>query len=210
MRKFGPFPPTSDRPVRQNALCPVCGSLERHRLFLTFVKEKTDLFDGRPKRLLHVAPEPHLRRWLKQVPNLHYTSLDISTERHPAVVADLTQLSFPDRTFDVVLCSHVLEHVPDDRSAMRELKRVLKGWAILQVPLRSGPTYENAAITTSAERLEHFGQEDHVRVYGDDYRDRLREAGFSVTVSPFARQTLDAGRQRRLGVMPQEDIYLCS
>lgn len=209
VRGFGPYPTTSDRPVRQNALCPVCGSLERHRLILTFVKEMTDLCDGRPKRLLHVAPEPHLRAWLSRVPNLHYTSLDITTSRRPRVVADLTRLAFVDGSFDVIFCSHVLEHVPDDRQAMQELRRVLKGWAILQVPLRKGPTHEDPAITSPADRLAHFGQEDHVRFYGDDYPDRLRQAGFAVKIAAFA-EGLDQSRQRRLGVRTGEDIYLCS
>ena len=96
---------------------------------------------------------------------------------------DIMDIQYPDESFDVIYCSHVLEHVPDDRKAMREFRRVLKrgGWAILLVPITAGKTHEDPSITEPAERLRVFGQEDHVRIYGPDYVDRLREAGFAVT-----------------------------
>jgi ubiquinone/menaquinone biosynthesis C-methylase UbiE len=102
----------------------------------------------------------------------------------PAMVKmDITNIQFPDETFDVVYCSHVLEHVPDDRKAMREFYRVLKsnGWAVLLVPIIVEKTFEDPSIDKPKDRLRLFGQSDHVRKYGRDYVDRLRESGFSVS-----------------------------
>ena len=103
------------------------------------------------------------------------------------VKMDITGIEYPDESFDVIYCSHVLEHVPDDRKAMREFHRVLKrdGWAILLVPINADATYEDASIVEPQDRLREFGQEDHVRIYGPDYVDRLTEAGFWVeTMTP--------------------------
>jgi ubiquinone/menaquinone biosynthesis C-methylase UbiE len=99
------------------------------------------------------------------------------------VKGDLTALPFEDERFDVVFCNHVLEHIADDLTAMRELYRVLKpgGWGIVQVPMKADllETYEDLSITTTAEREKHFGQYDHVRWYGrEDYFTRLAQAGF--------------------------------
>jgi SAM-dependent methyltransferase len=98
---------------------------------------------------------------------------------------DITNIDYPDQSFDVIYCSHVLEHVQDDRKAMREFYRVLKttGWAILLVPITAEKTLEDPSLVGPEERLRVFGQADHVRRYGPDYVDRLREAGFSVQVT---------------------------
>ncbi|MBK7751686.1 MAG: methyltransferase domain-containing protein [Flavobacteriales bacterium] len=104
---------------------------------------------------------------------------------------DITALDFPDDHFDLIICSHVLEHVPEDRTAMRELCRVLRpgGTAILLVPMSDRPTTdEDPSVTDPQERFRRFGQTDHVRLYGRDYMDRLREAGFIVTVDDMAAQ----------------------
>jgi SAM-dependent methyltransferase len=98
---------------------------------------------------------------------------------------DITEIDFPDESFDVVYCSHVLEHVPDDRKALAEIRRVLKpdGWAILLVPIDAAETIEDPSITDPGERLRLFGQGDHVRRYGPDYVERLHQAGFDVAVT---------------------------
>ena len=123
---------------------------------------------------------------------------------------DITDLRFPGQTFDVIYCSHVLEHVPDDRRAMAELYRVLKpgGWAILQVPLAAGETFEDPAVISRADRKRLFGQHNHVRQYGADYKDRLTGAGFAVSVDGFVR---DLGEQDlgRYGLAESEDVYYC-
>jgi hypothetical protein len=168
---------------RPDARCPVCGSLERHRMAWPFLRQRTDLFEPRPRRLLHIAPEPVLEAKLRRLAHLDYLSADLSDPR-AMVRMDITDIQFPDGSFDVIFCSHVLEHVPDDRAAMREIRRVLKadGWAIIQVPVIDGPTYEDLSITDPAERERLFGQSDHVRNYGNDFPDRLKASGFRVEV----------------------------
>lgn len=162
--------------------------------------------------MLHVAPEYTLSNRLQALSNLNYLSIDLSSRRAMQRM-DLTALALDDASFDVILCSHVLEHIPDDRRAMRELHRVLRpgGWAILQVPLdpERAMTYEDASITDPERRLEHFGQEDHVRVYGRDYPDRLREAGFTVDEDDFAA-ALDPDERRRMDIRATETIFRCT
>ncbi|MBN1646413.1 MAG: methyltransferase domain-containing protein [Spirochaetales bacterium] len=148
-----------------------------------FLREKTDLFDSNTKQILHVAPEPCFEPRFKTQLGKGYLTADLFNPR-AMVKMDISNISYPDESFDVIYCSHVLEHVPDDRKAISEFFRVLKkdGWAILLVPIGAEKTFEDPSITDPAERLKAFGQEDHVRLYGPDYIDRLREAGFRVKV----------------------------
>lgn len=169
--------------LRFDARCPFCSSLERHRLDWLYLQRRTSLLDGRPKRLLHVAPEECVARKLRSLASIDYLSGDLSM-RTAMVKMDLTQIQFPDGSFDVILCSHVLEHIPDDRKAMSELYRVLRpgGWALIQVPVTGRPTVEDPSVTDPAERERRFGQHDHVRIYGPDFKERLEAAGFHVRV----------------------------
>jgi SAM-dependent methyltransferase len=173
-------------------LCWRCGALERHRSLWLYLNREPDL--TRPGvSVLHVAPEPILRDRFQSVPGVRYVGGDLNAEYGPERI-DVTDLQFDDASFDVVMCNHVLEHVPDDRQAMRELARVLKpgGRAILQVPyVDANMTDEDPAVVDSADRLRRFGQSDHVRRYGWDYVDRLRDAGFSVEVERPERQLPD-------------------
>ena len=195
--------------VRKSALCPVCGALERHRLIWLYCLAKTNLFDGRPKRLLHVAPEPCLKRQLRRINGIEYVDADLES-RHATVKMDVTDIQFDDASFDIILCNHVLEHVPDDRRAMRELLRVLRpgGWAIMQVPIDGESTREDPAITSAADRARLYGQHDHVRQYGRDYGERLNAAGFQVNVESFAAD-FSPTELDRLGVLANEDLYCC-
>ncbi len=172
------FDPAGD-PPRANARCPVCGSLERPRLDWQLLTKRTDLFDGSPKTMLHVAPEKFLEARFRRIKNLDYRSADLNSSK-AMVQMDITNINYPDNTFSVIYCSHVLEHIPNDRKAMAELHRVLKqdGWAVLQVPITAEKTYEDPAITEPEERKKHFGQWDHVRRCGPDYIDRMISAGF--------------------------------
>lgn len=194
---------------REEALCPVCRSLERHRLIWLYLTRNTDLFDGRPKKLLHVAPEVQLSRLFQAHPEIDYLSADLCSPK-AMVKMDITDIQYPADTFDVVYCSHVLEHVPDDRKAMREFYRVLKpgGWAILLVPITVKKTFEDPSVTSPEERERIFGQHDHVRRYGPDYVDRLREAGFDVKADDFASH-LDENEARRYGIRRGDLVYLC-
>ena len=182
-RRFAPF----GIELREEARCVYCGALERHRLLWLFFTRMTDLFDGREKRVLHIAPEAALTPLLRARLGAGYITADLS-DPNADIRLDVMDIQFPDETFDVVYCSHVLEHVPDDRAAMREIRRVLKrdGWAVILVPILAERTFEDASVTSPRERLRLFGQEDHVRMYGADFEDRLREVGFNVQIVDVA------------------------
>jgi SAM-dependent methyltransferase len=206
LRTFRP----AGRPVRPEARCPICNSLERHRLLWNFFRQRSDLFDGNAKRILHFAPEELISRRIRKLPGVDYVPADLMPG-DGIVQMDVTDIRYPDGSFDVVLCSHVLEHVEDDRLAMRELLRVLApdGWAVLLVPVFPEPTFEDASASDPTERERLFGQHDHLRKYGPDFEDRLREAGWQVQRFD-APELLGAREQRRLGVPDDESVFLCS
>jgi SAM-dependent methyltransferase len=170
--------------AREDARCPHCGALERHRLVWLYLANRTDLFDGKPKRMLHVAPEQCFERRLRARLGAGYLTADL-LDPHTMERMDITDIRHPDESFDVIYCSHVLEHVPDDRRAMREFQRVLKkgGWAMLLVPITADRTREDPSVTDPADRIRLYGQADHVRRYGPDYVDRLREVGLEVAIT---------------------------
>ena len=197
--------------VRENVLCPRCGSLERHRLLYLYLQEKTDFFTS-AHRVLHFAPERCLHnRFLRFTHFRHYTTADLDSPT-AAVKLDIQSMPFTDGSYDVVLCSHVMEHVDNDKQAMREIFRVLspQGWAIIVVPIRMGlkKTYEDSSITHPRERLKAFGQSDHVRVCGEDYWKRLQAAGFEVEQNRFA-ETLGEEKTQFYRVGGAEIIYVC-
>jgi len=178
---FAPF----GTPSREKAQCVFCKSLERHRLLWLFLKERTSLFDKTNKKMLHVAAEACFADRFKEMLGENYLTADLSNPS-AMVKMDITDIRYPDESFDVIMCNHVLEHVVDDAKAMREFYRTLKkgGWAILLVPIVDmDKTYEDFSITTDSEREKAFGQYDHVRRYGRDYVDRLKAAGFNVTAA---------------------------
>jgi methyltransferase family protein len=203
---FLPFRAAPTRIRRTGARCATCGSHERHRMIWRFFEERTNLFEAPIKRMLHVAPEAELSHRFEAHPMIDYLSVDLQMPR-AMVHMDITQMTFESASFDVVYCSHVLEHIPDDRKAIAELYRVLKpgGWAILQVPIVREATEEDPSVDSPEERLRRFDQPDHVRAYGPDYRERLEAAGFEVTVSDFAAQ-LDP----RCNVDPTEPVFYCA
>ena len=196
---------------RPGAQCVHCQALERHRLVWLYFERMTDLFRPGTKRVLHVAPEPGFVPRMKARLGTGYLTADLDDSK-AMVRMDITDIHYPDESFDVIYCSHVLEHVPDDRKAMGEFHRVLKqdGWAILLVPITAEETVEDPSVTDPAERLRRFGQEDHVRRYGPDYRERLEEAGFSVTVSDPS-SFLEPEEIERMGIGPAAgEIYHCT
>jgi SAM-dependent methyltransferase len=173
-------------PARPDARCPICGSSERERAQVLLLQRKVlpALGDRKPLRVLHLAPEPGITTVLRGLPDVAYISGDIEPGR-AMEVTDLTALRFEDASLDFVFVSHVLEHIPDDRHALREIHRVLSpgGAAFVEVPVLARETYENPALTTPEQRLKAFGQSDHVRICGLDYADRLAEPGFRI--EPF-------------------------
>ena len=179
-RRFMPYGYVEER---KNALCQGCLALERHRLLWLWLERETDLLTSAP-RFLHIAPEVCLsKRFEKIFPDEAYVTLDLESPL-AKVHADVQALPFEEETFDVVFCNHVLEHVADDRLAMREMWRVMKpgGWGVMLSPVDEAraETFEDDTITDPDERTRIFGQYDHRRIYGRDYADRLRGAGFEV------------------------------
>ena len=204
-RNYHNFLPYGYEKQRKNALSPGTLSLERHRLLWLYLKNKTDFFSSNYK-VLHMAPEQAFYERFKKMENLDYTTCDLDSPIAD-VKADIQNLPFPDNSFDVIFCNHVLEHINDDKKAISELYRVMKpnGWGIFQVPIRYSlpKTFEDPTITDKKERIEKFGQYDHVRVYGTDYYDRLREMGFVVDEINYSNQLTDE-EIRRFGLEKNE------
>lgn len=194
--------------TRKNARCPKCGALERHRLYYLYLQKI--LPKDKNVKVLHFAPERILSDLFRSFENIDYISADLDSEK-AMKQEDITKLSFADNTFDIIFCSHVLEHIEDDSKAMREVYRVLRpgGFAILQVPLGKGrkETFEDFSVRSPEEREKVFGQWDHVRIYGQDYIDRLKGAGFEVKIDDFY-SALDDGSCTKYA-LKKEDIHLC-
>lgn len=200
---------------RRNAACYRCGSLDRERLVYVYLKDYLRIFDpGNRSRVLHIAPERRLMVVLGSAPGIEYVCGDKFPERYgdPAGVEtmDVLDLCFSDGTFELVICNHVLEHIPADQAAMTEILRVLKpgGKAILQVPLslNSEKTLEDDSITSREGREEQFGQWDHVRIYGQDYGKRLARAGFQVERVKIA----GTPGYERAGLNPMEELFVAN
>jgi len=182
-KEFMPFGSTG----RKNALCPKCYSLERQRLVYLYLKKT--LNKEKPLKVLHFAPERCLTEFLKSCPNVEYTSADINPKLAMRK-EDITKVSYGNCSFDIIICIHVLEHIENDIKAMKELFRILKpgGFAILQSPIENrGKTFEDFTVTSPNKREAIFGQRDHVRIYGLDYKSRLKKAGFKVKTENFAK-----------------------
>lgn len=203
-RKFMPYGYVHSR---ENALCPRCLALERHRLMWLFLQNETVFFES-PGRVLHVAPEYCFLRRFARLPGIDYVTADLESPL-AHVKMDIQHIPFPDDSFDVIFCNHILEHVEDDRQAMREMFRTMRpgGWGIMLSPVnpQRETTYEDASITDPAERERHFGQKDHMRDYGLDYGRRLAETGFEVDEIDYVRY-LDPNAARLYGLR-SETVY---
>tara|TARA_B100000809_G_scaffold252838_2_gene288065 strand:- start:54274 stop:55038 length:765 start_codon:yes stop_codon:yes gene_type:complete len=180
-KSFRKFLPYGYEVQRENVLAPGTLSLERHRLLWLYL-QSTDFFTN-SKKVLHVAPEQCFYKLFRAQNNLEYLTTDLYSPLAD-VRADICDLPFENDSYDIIFCNHVLEHIIDDQKAMQELYRVLKpgGKGIFQIPqeLNRGTTYEDFSITSPEKRKMHFGQYDHVRIYGKDYFDKLRNVGFKV------------------------------
>lgn len=192
----------SGMPPRPNAACPSCDSLERHRLLCLYLERFPELISG--KAILHFAPEAAIGRFISDRQPAKYLTADLAPGR-AEIVLSIENITLQDR-FDTIVVSHILEHV-NDRIALRELFKILKpgGLVIVMVPIVEGwaSTYENSDITTQGDRLRHFGQGDHVRLYGRDLRDRIRKAGFDL--HEFTASPADC---LSMGLTPGETIFL--
>jgi SAM-dependent methyltransferase len=219
-RKFLPYGYGTQRP---NVLSPSTLSLERHRLLWLYLQNETDFFkpelvSGAGKKnietasalkVLHMAPEQCFLKRFKKLKHIDLITADLYSPIVD-VKADICDLPFDNDQFDIIFCNHVLEHITDDKKAMQELYRVLKkgGMAILQIPqdYSREVTYEDFSITSPEERAKHFGQYDHVRVYGSDYFDRLRTVGFKVEEVHYSQmlseEEIDKFRLQKNEILP--------
>jgi len=205
-KKFLPY----GRKARENALCPNCLALERHRLMYLFLKEKTPFF-SQPLKVLHVAPEICFIERFEALPNIDYITADIESPL-AKVKMDIHDIPFEEGSFDVVFCNHVMEHVDDDIQSCREINRVLKpkGWAIIQSPVYDiEKTIEDKTVKDPKDRERLFGQRDHVRKYGKDYAKRLSQSGLQVEENQFVK-SLSAERIQRYALPENEVIFYCT
>ena len=207
-RKFLPYGYVTSR---ENALCPRCLALERHRLIWLWIERETNLAN-QPRKMLHIAPEVALMRKFNQI----YTSnreLYVTADLESPLATlhfDVQHIPLEDESFDIIICNHLLEHVESDHMALKELYRVMRhgGWGIILSPIDESreTTFEDDSITDEAERTRIFGQYDHRRIYGRDYADRLRKAGFEVKVIDYASQLSPAERTRY--ALTDEKLYI--
>lgn len=170
-------------PMRFDAVCPVCGSSERHRLLMKWMRENEELIIG--KDILHFSPEECLKGYLGNL-SKGYKTCDFQSNSTDFTL-DIEKIDLPDKCFDLIICSHVLEHV-NDRKALVEVRRILRngGTALLMFPIVEGwsETLEESdpaiQVDGPADRMKYFGQHDHVRYFGRDVRDRIRSLGFTL------------------------------
>jgi SAM-dependent methyltransferase len=177
--------------ARPDARCLICNSSERERAQVLLLQRKVlpKLAKRAPLRVLHIAPESGVGEVLRRAAGYHYVSGDAQPGKAMQIV-DLTAIPFPDASFDLFFASHVLEHIVDDRRAIREIRRVLApdGLAFIEVPVLCQSTYEDPSITSPDERRRVYGQEDHVRLCGLDYEGRLQECGFKTEAMWLERE----------------------
>ena len=196
-----------------NFWCPFCRSHDRER-HLIFFFDKLGVWERLSgASVLHLAPEKHLAGRIAACNPARYVRGDLVPSREGVERIDVTAIPYDAATFDWVICNHVLEHVPDDARALREVMRVLRpdGSAILQTPFASGlekSLEDSAEIATDAKRIEFYGQEDHVRLYGRDLFDRIRAAGFRLDLKQHGEFLPDVDAAR-CGVCRDEPLFLC-
>lgn len=193
-KSFKSFLPYGYGKQRPNVLSPSTLSLERHRLLWLYLKNETNFFKDNLK-VLHFAPEQAFYKRFRNQKNIDYITTDLHSPLAD-IKADICDLPFENDSYDVIFCNHVLEHIVDDTKAMQELYRIMKpgGWGIFQVPqdLNREFTFEDNSITDKDERAKIFGQYDHVRIYGKDYFDKLRQIGFAVEEVDYTSKLSDA------------------
>lgn len=202
---------------RENCTCPRCYSKDRDRLIHLYLEKRTSVFTI-PHRVLHIAPEAWLKELFQSLKHIHYTngvkdaeSMGYYYDRRTRDL-DITDLEMKDNFYDIVVCNHVMEHIPNDIKAMKEIFRVLKpgGWAILQVPYSPvlEKTFEDDSIVAPDQRAEFFGQFDHVRIYGKDYIQRLELAGYKVELFNPKNEIWGQEYITKYALNPKEDLFI--
>lgn len=195
---------------RDDAQCMNCGSLERHRFLWLYLQCEIKITQQKNLSVLHFAPEKYLANKLQKFSHQYVTG-DLA-EKNVDVRTDITNTPFLNNSFDLILCSHVLEHVTDDRKALSELFRIVKddGKILIIIPVERENTFEDPSVTEPDERLKIFGQRDHVRIYGEDFIDRLIESGFEVN-NYLPKDLFSENEQIKYGIKIDSDrLYICS
>lgn len=195
---------------RDNVLCPYDLTLERHRLMWLYLKEHSNFLTADKLDVLHIAPEQCFHKRFKEQKNLNYLTGDLVSPLAD-LHFDLHSIPLEENSFDIIFCNHVLEHVDDALKCMKELYRVMRpgGWGIFQVPqdFSRETTYEDASITSPEEREKYFWQKDHVRLFGKDYPEWLKKAGFEVEEfrqeSNYSKELI-----QRYRLQPEEILYI--
>ncbi len=199
--------------TRNNAQCPVCKSLERHRGMWKWINSELGEVSIDNSRILHFAPERCLYDQLAKDKTVEYWPVDYNEFFYGIrKKIDIQSIDFEDSYFDIAICNHVLEHIPSDTLALKEIYRVLNnnGVAIISVPLAPGlkRTLENPEYNTDELRLKHYGQKDHVRKYGEDIVDRIKSAGFEVEII-CPGNLFGAEESKKNGIISTEVFFLC-
>lgn len=186
-----------------DALCPSCGSLPRNRLLWLTLTERQLV--TKKDRVLHFAPEDCLSDRIRSLSGTYRTA-DLFADGVDLKL-NIEKIDLPDASEDVIICSHVLEHV-DDKAAIAELYRVLApgGRMFILVPVAEGweRTYENPQSFDPRQKALHYGKDNHVRRYGRDVRDRLSAPGFEVEAASF-----DGAKSVKYGLLPGENLFIC-
>ena len=200
-RVFHPHKPAA------SFICPSCRSSERHRFAYFYLK---NMLTSHADNVLHFAPEKCVEPWLRSI-SKQYLSVDLMSSSAMEHM-DITDLRLDDNSFSLLWCSHVLEHIEDDRKAISELFRVLRpsGIAVILVPVYGESSYENPDIKSPADRLKHFKQEDHVRLYGLDIESRLKEAGFEVDIIKTHNIPREKLQLHVLDYPSTREIFICT
>ncbi len=198
---------------RKNAACPYCGSSDRSRLLRIFLTQQ--LAENKTtKRFLHIAPDDNLARWVSKQSNIEFTCGSLYPEdfaEFNAVALDVTQIKFPDNYFDIILCNHVLQQVPDHLTAMQELSRILKpgGWGIIQAPIAHAlkTTDEDLSIENPREKRRRFGSTLYCRIYGKDYPQILEANGSWKVTEIKPTDFLSEDEIIKHALSPNETLY---
>lgn len=194
----------------ENFECPWCGAHDRERHLLMYIRA-TSLFEAISKiSILHFAPERRLSRLISATIPVRYIKCDLYPQASDIEKINILSIPYPEESFDLVIANHVLEHVANDLAALAEVYRVLKpgGYAILQTPYSTKLhyTWSDPGIDTDKARLQAYGQEDHVRLFGRDVFERFRSVGLESYVSTH-NQLLQEYDPRKYGVNEKEPFF---
>lgn len=191
--------------------CPYCGSVDKYRWEWYVLENYLHISQVTNVDVLHFAPEKPIYNRIKQNGSINYMCGDIVPGRADYVV-DMTDMQFEDSSFDIIIACNVLEHIQDEKRALTEIKRVLKtdGTFVVMIPVAYDveETWEDENITSEEERVKYFGQEDHVRLYGNDYQSHFEKYGFIVNALT-AEEVFSRENIKKYGLTKVSPILLC-